>query len=60
MTTLLVLAATTISTLYQNDFTTRTSAEPLGAAWSVYKYDKGGPVAYDYQATSSFQYYYGP
>ena len=60
MTTLLILAATTISTLYQNDFTTRTSAEPLGAAWSVYKYDKGGPVAYDYQATDKFQYYYGP
>ena len=39
MTGLLVLTAAA-ALLYENDFSTRTSAEPLGAAWSVYTYDK--------------------
>jgi hypothetical protein len=47
MTGLLVLTAAA-ALLYENDFSTRTSAEPPGAAWSVYTYDKGGPLAYDY------------
>ena len=52
-----IILASATTLLYQNDFSTRTSAEPLGSAWAVYKYDKGGPVAYDYSATTSFNYY---
>lgn len=49
MTTFLILAATTISTLYQNDFSTRTSAEPLGSAWTTYRYAPRVPIAYNFE-----------
>ena len=59
------LADATPSTLangevvYENDFSVRRSAGAPGTAWSVYNYDKGGPVAYDYAATPSFNYLTG-
>ena len=40
--------------VYQNDFAIRTSAEPHSSVWATYEYDKGGPVAYDYDYTSEF------
>ena len=39
--------------VYENDFATRRSeVAPPGSVWATYEYDKGGPVAYDYDTTS--------
>ena len=52
--TLLASAATVADVIYENDFATRRSEQPLRAVWSTYTYDTGGPVAYDYDHSSSF------
>lgn len=51
-TVIAALVAATV--LYENDFSVRRSEAPLGSAWATYEYDKGGPLAYDYDHTSSF------
>lgn len=51
MTAVAVVLAAATTLVYENDFSTRSSASALGSEWSVYEYDKGGPVAYDYDAT---------
>ena len=57
MASVLSFAATVV---YENDFATRRSEEaPPGSVWATYEYDKGGPVAYDYDTTSSFNKYTG-
>ena len=38
--------------VYQNDFAVRTTAEKHSSVWATYEYDKGGPVAYDYDGES--------
>ena len=40
--------------VYENDFAVRTSAEKHSSVWATYVYDKGGPLAYDYDHTDSF------
>ena len=50
----LVTSADSAELVYENDFAIRTSAEKLSSVWAEYKYDKGGPLAYDYDHTDSF------
>ena len=45
--------------VYQNDFTVRTSAEKLSSVWAEYKYDKGGPLAYDFDSGTMSDRYTG-
>ena len=57
MASAMSFAATVV---YENDFATRRSeVAPPGSVWATYEYDKGGPVAYDYDTTSSFSRYTG-
>ena len=43
--------------IYENDFSTRTSESALSSVWAEYEYDKGGPLAYDFDyATMSDRY----
>ena len=43
-------AANSAELVYENDFAVRTSAEPHSSVWATYEYDKGGPLAYDYDS----------
>jgi hypothetical protein len=45
--------------LYENDFSTRTSGEPHSSAWATYEYDKGGPLAYDFDSSKLTDRYTG-
>ena len=49
-----LLSATATDILYENDFSTRTSAAAPSSVWAEYEYDKGGPLAYDFDHTDSF------
>lgn len=50
------LAASTMGAdlLYENDFATRQSVAAPSSVWATYEYDKGGPLAYDYEYTTAF------
>ncbi|MBR2839265.1 MAG: hypothetical protein IKE55_10805 [Kiritimatiellae bacterium] len=48
----LVPTANSSDLVYENDFAVRTSAENHSSVWATYTYDKGGPVAYDYDGES--------
>ena len=56
MAIMLVACAATVmgeaaDVLYENDFATRRSeTAPPHSVWAIYEYDKGGPVAYDYNS----------
>lgn len=53
---LVVLAASAASAdiIYSNDFAERRSECAPRSVWATYEYDKGGPLAYDYDHTPSF------
>ena len=40
--------------VYENDFAERRSDAAPRSVWATYEYDKGGPLAYDYDYTSDF------
>ena len=44
----------TSAALYENDFSTRTSESAPRSVWAEYEYDKGGPLAFDYDHVSAF------
>lgn len=53
MTTVILATMFAATVLYENDFATRRSEEaPPSSVWATYEYDKGGPVAYDFDPTS--------
>ena len=53
MTTVIIATMFAATVLYENDFATRRSEEaPPSSVWATYEYDKGGPVAYDFDPTS--------
>ena len=45
--------------VYQNDFAVRTSAEKHSSVWATYEYDKGGPLAYDFDSYTMSDRYIG-
>ncbi len=60
MTTAMIATMVAATILYENDFAARRSEEaPPSSVWATYEYDKGGPVAYDFDRTSSFNTYTG-
>ena len=60
MTTTIIAMMFATTLLYENDFATRRSEEaPPSSVWATYEYDKGGPVAYDFDRTDSFNRYTG-
>ena len=50
------LAASTMGAdlIYENDFSERRSDAAPRSVWATYVYDKGGPLAFDYDHVSSF------
>ena len=57
MTASIIAAMLAATVLYENDFAVRRSEAPLGSAWATYEYDRGGPVAYDFDRDDSFNKY---
>ena len=55
------LAASTMGAdlLYENDFATRQSAAAPSSVWATYEYDKGGPLAYDFDSGTMSDRYTG-
>ena len=45
--------------VYQNDFAVRTTAEKHSSVWATYEYDKGGPLAYDFDSSTLSDKYTG-
>ena len=54
-----LLSATATDILYENDFSTRTSAAAPRSVWAEYEYDKGGPLAYDFDSSTMADRYTG-
>ena len=51
---LVVAEAMAVEVVYENDFSVRRSDAAPRSVWAEYKYDKGGPLAYDYDHVSTF------
>lgn len=59
--TITFLAASTMGAdlLYENDFSTRRSESAPSSVWATYEYDKGGPLAYDFDSGTMSDRYTG-
>ena len=51
---LLAAESMAVEVVYENDFSKRRSDAAPRSVWAEYEYDKGGPLAYDYDYTSDF------